>query len=436
VVAVCAIVSTDFATSVIPGWHTTIFPPYFLSGAIFCGFALVTLLLLVTRKAMRLEEYVTGQHLNWLCKVLLLGSFVIGIVYATEFFVAWYSANPYELATFVDRATGAYAGVYWTMVVCNVLAPQVLWSRRARRTPWIIGTVATLVVIGMWCERFVIVVTSLHRDYLPSSWAYYLPSANEVAILVGMFGLFFSLYLLFTRLLPVIPMAEIKGVLDYARRPADTRGEHPDFTTESTEDTERRHRVRSVSGSPLRALSVFSVVNHKAHGTRSTIGYFECEEDLLRAVREARRRGFAIVEAFCPYPVHGLAKELGLGPSRLPWVAFGAGALALAFILALQIWTSAHDWPLRVGGQPMNAGIVWVPVAIMVTMLVASFTGVGVLFLRTRLWPGKAARALPGVTDDRFALMLLEADAATDEAEIGRVLRASGAVRVDEGDEP
>ncbi|MFQ5809367.1 MAG: NrfD/PsrC family molybdoenzyme membrane anchor subunit [Armatimonadota bacterium] len=219
VVSVHSIVSFDFCTSVVPGWHSTIFPPYFVAGAIFSGLAMVMLLLLVARKTMRLEDYITAQHFNWMCKLMLLAGLIVGFSYAIEAFMAWYSGNIYEMAALRNRALGPYAGAFWAMVLCNVVAPQVLWWGRARQTPWMIGVVCVFVTVGMWLERFVIIVISLHRDFLPSSWAMYIPTGNEVAILVGMFGMFFSLFLLFVRLLPVCSISEIKGVLDYAARP-------------------------------------------------------------------------------------------------------------------------------------------------------------------------------------------------------------------------
>jgi molybdopterin-containing oxidoreductase family membrane subunit len=434
VVAVCAIVSSDFCTSVIPGWHATIFPPYFLSGAIFCGFALALALLLVTRKAMRLEEYITPLHINWMCKVLLMGSFVIGFVYAIEFFIAWYSGNSYELSTLVTRATGPYAWAYWTMVGSNVIAPQILWFRRARRTPWLILIVCLLVNVGMWCERFIIVVTSLHRDYLPSSWTMYFPSANEMAILIGMFGLFFSLYLLFTRLLPIIPINEIKGVLDYARETA-----APGSWLLAPSHDGKRQEVGARSQEPGASSQEPAARSWSAatreRSERYCTGYFDSQHDLLQAAGEARRRGYDVVDAFSPFPVHGLSQALGLKPSRLGWVAFGGGLLGVALTLALQVWTSAYDWPLRVGGQPANAWSIWIPVTAMLGFLSAAGVGVVAFCVRARLWPGKRARSPVGVTDDRFALVLREADASVDLEEMGRTLRAAGANAVTEGDE-
>ncbi len=224
VVSVHTIVSFDFATSVIPGWHTTIFPPYFVAGAVFSGFAMVITLLLVTRKVMHLEQYITDRHMELMAKVILLTGMIVGFAYTTELFVAWYSGNPYEQFTFMNRAFGPYAWAYWLMFFCNVAVPQVFWFKKLRRS-WPVLLIASLLVnVGMWFERFNIVVTSLHRDYLPSSWSMYAPSLIEVGILIGSFGLFFTCYLLFTRIAPVIAAHEVKHTLAQQREDAHGHG--------------------------------------------------------------------------------------------------------------------------------------------------------------------------------------------------------------------
>jgi Ni/Fe-hydrogenase subunit HybB-like protein len=212
VVSVHSIVSMDFATSVIPGWHATIFPPYFVAGAIFSGFGMVMTLLILTRKVMVLERYITLRHLEAMAKILLLTGTMVGFCYLTELFIAWYGGNPYERAAFWNRATGPYAWAYWTMVTCNLFVPQLLWSKRLRTSVPVLFVVSLLVNVGMWFERFVIIVTSLHRDFLPSSWWMYKPTIIEVGILIGSFGLFFTLFLLFVRVLPIIAIWEIKAV--------------------------------------------------------------------------------------------------------------------------------------------------------------------------------------------------------------------------------
>jgi Ni/Fe-hydrogenase subunit HybB-like protein len=221
VVSVHSVVSSDFATSIVPGWHATLFPPYFVVGAVFSGFAMVLTLMLVARKVMAFEDYITRRHVGAMCKVLVFTGSVVGLAYLSELFVAWYSAGPYEQFVFMNRAFGPFAWAFWTMVACNVLVPQLLWLRKVRENLLAVFVLSLLVNVGMWFERFVIIVTSLHRDFLPSSWTSYVPSAVEVATLVGSFGLFLTLFLLFCRFVPMIAASEVKSVL--LRRRADAR---------------------------------------------------------------------------------------------------------------------------------------------------------------------------------------------------------------------
>jgi molybdopterin-containing oxidoreductase family membrane subunit len=217
VFSVHTIVSYDFATSVIPGWHTTLFPPYFVCGAIFSGLAMVLTLMIVARKTMRLESYITSRHLEAMCKLTLLTSCIVALAYGTELFIAWYSGNPYEQFLFRNRIEGPYGWAFAIMVICNVLVPQLFWFRRVRTTAAVIFPLSILINVGMWFERFVIVVTSLHRDFLPSSWSHYVPTYVEVGIFIGSLGLFFTCFFLFCRFLPVISIGEVKGILHHGR---------------------------------------------------------------------------------------------------------------------------------------------------------------------------------------------------------------------------
>lgn len=213
VLSVHTIVSFDFATSVIPGWHTTILPPYFVAGAIFSGFAMVQTLMIVARKIMKLEDYITIGHIESMNKVLLLTGTIVGTAYLTELFVAWYSGNIYEENQFATRAMGPFAWAYWTMMFCNLVSPQIFWFRKARRSVLITFIMSIFVNIGMWFERFVIIVISLHRDYLPSSWHMYMPTWVEAGIYIGTLGIFMTLFLLFARFFPVVAIAEVKSIL-------------------------------------------------------------------------------------------------------------------------------------------------------------------------------------------------------------------------------
>ncbi len=210
VLSVHSVVSFDFAVSQVPGWHTTIFPPYFVAGAIFSGFAMVLTLMVPARSLFGLKHVVKEAHIEAMCKITLATGSIVGFAYATEFFIAWYSGSIYEQFTFLNRALGPYMWAYWIMVSCNVIVPQFFWFKKARTNPWIIVGLSLLVNVGMWFERFVIVVTSLSRTMVPASWDYYKPTILDITTLAGSFGLFLTLFLLFVRYLPMVAMSEVK----------------------------------------------------------------------------------------------------------------------------------------------------------------------------------------------------------------------------------
>jgi Ni/Fe-hydrogenase subunit HybB-like protein len=212
VLSVHTIVSFDFATSIVPGWHTTIFPPYFVAGAVFSGFAMVQTLLLITRKVFKLEEYITMGHIEAMNKVILLTGSIVGVAYLTELFIAFYSGVLWEAEAFRLRVLGPYWWAYWAMMTCNVVSPQLFWFKSLRRNVMFTFIMSIVVNIGMWFERFVIIM-AVHRDYLPSAWSYYTPSWPEVGFYLGTFGLFFTCFFLFAKYFPVIAIAEIKFVL-------------------------------------------------------------------------------------------------------------------------------------------------------------------------------------------------------------------------------
>jgi molybdopterin-containing oxidoreductase family membrane subunit len=216
VLSVHTIVSFDFAVSQLPGWHTTIFPPYFVCGAVFSGFAMVQTLILPARKWLGLKNIVTMKHIENMNKIIMVTGSLVGYAYAMEFFIAWYSGNEYESFAFVNRAFGPYAWAYWIMVSCNVISPQVFWFKKIRTSIVASFIISIFVNIGMWFERFVITVTSLNRDFLPASWRYFTPTFFDFLFFFGSFGLFFTLFLLFVRFLPVIAISEIKSVMPKA----------------------------------------------------------------------------------------------------------------------------------------------------------------------------------------------------------------------------
>ncbi len=216
VLSVHTIVSFDFAVSLIPGWHTTIFPPYFVAGAIFSGFGMVLTLMLPLRAIYKLEDLVTQYHIDCMCKITLATGTMVGYAYAMEFFIAWYGANPNEGFAFINRAFGPYAWAYWIMITCNVVTPQLFWFKKVRQNIPLVWVLSLFVNVGMWFERFVIICTSLTRDFLPSSWGYISPTVVDIFTFFGTFGVFSVLFLLFIRFLPIMPMAELKAVTPQA----------------------------------------------------------------------------------------------------------------------------------------------------------------------------------------------------------------------------
>jgi Ni/Fe-hydrogenase subunit HybB-like protein len=213
VISVHTIVALDFAVSILPGWHATILPPYFFVGAIFSGFAMVLTLMILIRKLFNLTDFVTPKHLDNIAQVLKFGSLIIGFAYLTELFIAWYSGVDYELHTFFNaRATGSFSVAFWTMFVCNAIIPQLFWFKKARKNLFILFFVSIAVNIGMWFERYIILISSLAEDFLPASWTTYSPSLVDIGIYVGTFGIFFCGMLLFVKHIPIISVNEVKPI--------------------------------------------------------------------------------------------------------------------------------------------------------------------------------------------------------------------------------
>ena len=217
VVSVHTVVSFDFAISILPGWHTTIFPPYFVAGAIYSGFAMVLTLAIPIRAVYGLQDFITSRHLKNMAKVMLLTGLIVGYGYMTEAFIAWYSADQYEWFVPINRLTGPYAPAYWSLLFCNIVVPQLLWFRRVRTNVPALFVISLVVNVGMWLERFIIIVTSLHRDFLPSSWGMYAPTFWDLSTFAGTIGLFLALLFLFLRFLPMISIFEMRTMLPEAK---------------------------------------------------------------------------------------------------------------------------------------------------------------------------------------------------------------------------
>jgi molybdopterin-containing oxidoreductase family membrane subunit len=395
VVSVHSVVSTDFAVAQMPGWHSTIFPPYFVTGAIFSGLAMVLTLMLLVRKAMHLENYITPRHVDAMTRLVLATSCLVGLAYAIEFFTALYSGQSYESFAFLNRAMGPLWWGFAIMVACNVVIPQLLWFARVRTSFLAVFAISILVNVGMWFERFIIIVTSLERDFVPATWSDYAPTLVEIATLLGSFGLFFTCFLLFCRLLPVIAMSEVKGVLTAGGR-------------------------ESASGRTLPEKA------YTAPG--ALMAAFASERDLLDAVIAVRKQDWPIAEVYTPFAVHGLDRALGLPKCRLSLACFLGGLFGLALALGFQFWSSAWSWPLNVGGQPWNSLPAFVPVTFEAMVLCGGLGMVLVFLIRSGFYPGKAPR-LPqrGETDNRFILVFGPRLRAGAE-EVAHLLRHHGAV--------
>ena len=401
VVSVHSVVSADFAATLLPGWHSTIFPPYFVTGAIFSGMAMVLTLMLVVRKVLHLEDYLTPRHIDAMTKLVLATSCLVGLSYAIEFFTAFYEGNPYETFTFTNRALGPLGWAFAVMVACNVLFPQLFWFQAVRRRLLLVFAISILVNVGMWMERFVIIVSSLERDFLPSSWTGYAPTLIELATLLGSFGLFFTCFLAFCRLMPVIAMAEVKGVL----------APKPDHGAEAAVPVVAWSGDHATTGGGPAGFGgdapayAGSDAGDASAAPAIILAGFAKEEELLEAVRAVQKRDWQIVDVYTPYPVHGLEQALGWRRSWLPAACLLGGAAGAGLALWFQFWASAQDWPINVGGRPWNSLPAFVPVAFESMVLLAGYGLVAAWLLRCGLYPGKKARTpLTGVTDDRFVL--------------------------------
>ena len=376
VISVHTIVSFDFATSVVSGWHTTIFPPYFVAGAIFSGFAMVSLLLIILRKVCKLEAYITLKHIKLMNTVMLVAGSIVAVAYLTEFFMAMRSHSEFEQYVFHNRATGAYAWAFWTMIICNIVLPQLLWFKKLRRSITFSVCVALVVCVGMWFERFVIIVTSLHRGYLPSSWTMFSPTWVDIGIFVGTLGFFFLLFLLYARSFPMIAQAEVKGV--------------------SGQVSGNRYQGTDVSGQ---------------ESLNSYLLTLTSPEELLDKIKELKSEGKEIQEVYTPFYVHGLAEALGLKRTRLGKATFLYGLIGLFFGCWLTYFTMIKDWPMDIGGKP-NATFwqnlpAFVPVIFELVVYFAAHLLVISFFIRSRLYPfKKAENPIKKSSDDKFVIQV------------------------------
>ena len=378
VLSVHTVVSWDFGVSILPGWHSTVFPPYFVNGAILSGLAMVLTLLLVTRKVMRFEAYITNRHIDAICYLIIVTGGIISLAYGIEAFVAFYSGNPYERLVAVNRGVGNLAWAYWLMLFCNMVVPQLLWSRTVRRNIVLLFVLSLFVNVGMWFERFNIIVTSLERSFLEPTWADYGPTIVEYGIFLGSFGLFMTGFLLFSRALPMISISEVKALVG-------GDGHHP--AAPATGETDPR-------------------VDTTEEGGLIYVEYTS-EEDLAEGAAHAKHAGRRIVDIHTPYPVHGLSELLELKRSRIPLFGLIGGVFGASVLTGMIFWISTQNWPLNIGGKPWNSLPAFIPPIFEATILWAVFAAFGALVVLGRMHPMRRPNAaLARATNDRFILVL------------------------------
>lgn len=352
VVSVHSIVSLDFAIAQLPGWQSPIFPPYFVAGAIFSGFSMVLCLVIPARPLLGLKQVITPSHLDVMGKVMLVAGLVVGYGYLMEYFTEFFSDDKFEIYLAKNRLLGPYGVWFWATLGCNVAAPQFLWIKAIRRNPWTLFLVAMAINVGMWLERYVIVIVSLHRDFLPSSWDMYQATIWDWMLFIGTIGVFLGLMLLFIRALPSVAISEVQEQLHEHDGP----GVRSDVA-----------RAKAASDPPVVLASDKAVYG--------VVGAFATPEDCVEAAQRARSNGYVKLEAYTPFPVKELPAALGYRKSRLPLVFLLAGFGGAAFMFWLQSFAATVHYPWNVGGRPYFSWPSFIPLTFEFGVLSASVCG-------------------------------------------------------------
>ena len=388
VVSVHSIVSMDFAVAVIPGWHSTVFPPYFVAGAIFSGFAMVLTLLIPLRSIYKLQDFITMRHLDLMAKVMLATGLFVAYGYLTEGFTAWYSGNPMERFWLYNRSFGPYAAIFWALMLCNIAIPQALWSGRVRSNPLLLFLIAIVINVGMWLERYAIIVVSLHRDFLPSSWGSYSGTIWDWATFAGTLGLFLTLIFVFVRVLPMISMSEMRHLLAHSKQ----------------------HEAPS-QPADLPPVQSKTIVTHPVAGARPLYGLmaeFATPDDLLDQAQRTYGAGYRKISAYSPFPIEGLPAAIGLRPTKLPYLVLFGGMLGAVGGFFLQYYAAVIDYPWNIGGRPLNSWPSFAVGTFETTILVAAGVAVvGMLLLNRLPQPYHAVFNAPRfklASQDRFFL--------------------------------
>jgi Ni/Fe-hydrogenase subunit HybB-like protein len=431
VLSVHSVVSCDFAVAQLPGWHSTIFPPYFVAGAIFSGFAMVVTLAVPARELFGLKDFITKRHLDNMAKIIIVTSCMVGYSYLIEFFNAWYSGNPWERFQVLDRVFGPMGWCGWLMLLCNAVVPQLLWLNRVRSSVWSLFVISLLINVGMWFERFVIIVNSLHRDFLPSSWGSYWPSYVEVLTLVGSFGLFMTLFLLFCRYLPMVAMAEVKSILPSANEAAGGDSVAEASGERDSSPTEPAPIAASVAEGPA---------------PWGLLAEYKDVAALRTAAAAVRDAGYRKWDCCTPFPVHGLDRAMGIRATVLPWLVLGAGLAGCGAAVFLQWYVNSphtasaaagifSGYPLVFSGKPYWSLPAHIPIIFELTVLgaaLAAFFGLWALARLPRLYyPAFNRRRFRKATDDGLLLIVEAADEKFDPVRTAELLRAAGCVAVE-----
>ncbi len=364
VVSVHSVVSFDFAVGVIPGWHSTVFPPYFVAGAIFSGFAMVMTLLIPLRKIYKFEDFITQQHLENMAKVMLATCLFVAYGYLTEGFTAWYSGSGAERFWLFNRSFGPYWWAFWALMLCNILVPQALWSGWVRSKPLLLFIIALIVNAGMWLERYVIIVVSLHRDYLPSSWGMYAGTIWDWATFIGTIGLFLTLIFLFIRVLPMISIFEMRHLLAETHKHAGTSPVAEAVTVEPAAST-----AGADPDAPLYGL----------------MAEFADPETLLAKAQATYAAGYRRLSAYSPFPIAELPAAIGLRPSRLGWLVLVGGIVGAVVGFGMQYYAAVIDYPWNIGGRPLNSWPSFIILTFEMTILFAAGSAVLGMLLRNGL---------------------------------------------------
>ncbi|EKV29533.1 Molybdopterin oxidoreductase [Caenispirillum salinarum AK4] len=396
VVSVHSGVSLLFAAGPVPGWHTTIYPPYFVMGALFSGFAVVGMIAVTLRAWFKLYDLVTPRHLDLLAKFMLAIGLMTAYGYLFEALTAWTSGHQFEVDTLRDRLIGPFAPIYWGAVILNFAPIQMLWRRRWRTRPVVLFLVCLSVTVGMWLERYMLIISGLFRDYLPSSWGTYSAPWTEWLLFLGTIGFFLFAFVLFIRFLPMVAISEVKEVL-FEERPA--KRPAPEPAPRAAEPTNRE---------PAR------------DGLYGVLACYDRADDLVLAARRAVAGGFTRLDCHTPFPVDDLTEVLGLKERRLPWMVTGAGAFGLVFALGLLWYIDVMYYPTPVGGLPLEAWTAYGLPAFEFTVLLAALTAVIGMLALNRLprlhHPLFEVEAFDRATQDGFFLVLLADDPHFDPA--------------------